>query len=66
MAIINVTILKGRSPETKSRIIKGLTAVMVDTIDAKPHQVRVVINEVDGGNYAVGGKPVHPDLDGGD
>ena len=66
MAIINVTILKGRSPETKSRIIEGLTAVMVDAIDAKPHQVRVVINEVDVGNYAVGGKPVHPDLDGGD
>lgn len=66
MAIINVTILKGRSPETRNRIIKGLTAVMVDAIGAKPHQVRVVINEVDGGNYAVGGKPVHPDLDGGD
>ena len=66
MAIINVTILKGRSPETKSRIIEGLTAVMVDAIHAKPHQVRVVINEVDVGNYAVGGKPVHPDLDGGD
>ena len=66
MAIINVTILKGRSPETKNRIIEGLTAVMVDTIDAKPHQVRVVIDEVDGGNYAVGGKPVRLDSDGGD
>lgn len=64
MAIINVTILKGRSQETKNRIIEGLTAVMVDMIDAKPHQVRVVINEVEGGNYAVGGRPLH--WDGGD
>ena len=61
MAIINVTILKGRSRETKNRIIEGLTDVMVDATDAKPHQVRVVINEVEGGNYAVGGKPLHPD-----
>lgn len=61
MAIINVTILKGRSRETKNRIIEGLTDVMVDTIDAKPHQVRVVINEVEGGNYAVGGRSLHPD-----
>ena len=61
MAIINVTILKGRSRETKNRIIGGLTDVMVDVIDAKPHQVRVVINEVEGGNYAVGGKPLHLD-----
>ena len=61
MAIINVTILKGRSRETKNRIIEGLTDVMVDAAGAKPHQVRVVINEVEGGNYAVGGKPLHPD-----
>ena len=61
MAIINVTILKGRSRETKNRIIEGLTDVMVDAIDAKPHQVRVVINEVEGGNYAVGGRSLHPD-----
>lgn len=59
MAIIYVTILKGRSRETKNRIIEGMTDVMIDAIDAKPHQVRVIINEVEGGNYAVGGKPLH-------
>lgn len=64
MAIINVTILKGRSRETKDRIIEGLTDVMIDAINAKPDQVRVVINEVEGGDYAVGGKPLH--LDDGD
>ena len=64
MAIVNVTILKGRSRETKDRIIEGLTDVMVDAINAKPDQVRVVINEVEGGDYAVGGKPLH--LDDGD
>lgn len=64
MAIINVTILKGRSRETKNRIIEGLTDVMIDAINAKPDQVRVVINEVEGGDYAVGGKPLY--LDDGD
>ncbi|MEM7300236.1 MAG: 4-oxalocrotonate tautomerase family protein [Pseudomonadota bacterium] len=58
MAIINVTLIKGRDRETKRKIMEGLTQVLIDTIDAKPHQVRVVLNEVEDGDYAVGGKPV--------
>ncbi len=58
MAIINVTIAKGRDQAVKNRIIEKMTEVMVDTIGAKPQQVRVVINEVEDGNYGVAGKPI--------
>jgi 4-oxalocrotonate tautomerase len=58
MAIVSITIIEGRDDETKSRLIAGLTDVVVETLDAKPQQVRVVLNEVKDGNYAVGGKQV--------
>ncbi|MEM7693546.1 MAG: tautomerase family protein [Pseudomonadota bacterium] len=58
MAIIDVTILEGRPQSVKDAICEKITNAMVETIDAKPHQVRVVIREVPRGNYAVAGKPV--------
>jgi 4-oxalocrotonate tautomerase len=58
MAIVSVTIIEGRDQETKTRLMERLTAAVVDTLDAKPGQVRVVLNEVKDGAYAVGGTPV--------
>ncbi len=58
MAITTITIIEGRETEVKNRLIAGLTNVCVKKLKAKPEQVRVVINEVAKGNYAVAGKPV--------
>lgn len=58
MAIVSITIIEGRDRETKNRLMKRLTEAVVETLDAKPGQVRVVINEVRDGDYAVGGNPV--------
>lgn len=58
MAIVSITIIEGRDRDTKNRLIERLTAAVVDTLDAEPRQVRVVINEVGDGDYAVAGKPV--------
>ena len=58
MAIVNITIIEGRDRETKNLLMKRLTDAVVETLDAKPGQVRVVINEVQDGDYAVGGNPV--------
>jgi 4-oxalocrotonate tautomerase family enzyme len=56
MAIIRVTILKGRDQAIKDRLVQGLTDVMTREIDPDPSHIRVVIEEVEPGNYAVGGK----------
>ena len=58
MAIITITINEGRETEVKNRLIAGITDVCVKELKAKPHQVRVLINELAKGNYAVAGKPV--------
>lgn len=58
MAIVDVTILEGRPKAVKERLIEGITTVLIEELEAKPHQVRVVIREVPRGNYAVAGKPV--------
>ena len=58
MAIVSITIIEGRDRETKNRLMEKLTEAVVETLDAKPGQVRVVINEVKDGDYAVGGNPV--------
>lgn len=58
MAVVSITIIEGRDRETKNRLIGRLTDAVVETLDAKPQQVRVVINEVGDGDYAVAGQPV--------
>jgi 4-oxalocrotonate tautomerase len=56
MAIVRVTILKGRDQAIKDRLVRGITEVMTREIDPDPSHIRVVIDEVEAGNYAVGGK----------
>ena len=63
MAIIDVTILEGRSQDVKNRVMARLTEVLVEELGAKPAQVRVVLRDVRGGAYAVAGQPVWPDPD---
>ena len=58
MAIVNITIIEGRDQETKSLLLKRMTEAVIETLDAKPGQVRVIINEVRDGAYGVGGDPV--------
>lgn len=58
MAVVSITIIEGRDRETKNQLMKQLSDAVVDVLDAKPGQVRVIINEVRDGDYAVGGNPV--------
>lgn len=59
MAVVTITILEGRDRATKERLIARLTDAVIETLEAEPRQVRVIINEVKDGDYAVGGKPVY-------
>ena len=59
MAIVTIVILEGRDRETKENLIKRLSDAVIDTLDAKPEQVRVVIQEVRDGDYGVGGVPIY-------
>jgi len=58
MAVVTITIIEGRDRTTKNKLIARLTDAVVETLDAKPQQVRVIINEVRDGDYGVAGKPI--------
>jgi 4-oxalocrotonate tautomerase len=59
MAIVDVTIIEGRPQAVKDALIARLTDAVVETLGAKPAQVRVVLREVKNGAYGVAGKAVY-------
>jgi len=63
MPIIEVTLLEGRSQQTKQRLIDALTRAAIEAIDAPRESVRVMIWEIPPGNFAVGGVVKNPPID---
>jgi len=56
MPIISVVIAEGRSNERKRSFIRALTDAAVATMEVRPEQVRVILNETPLEHYAVAGK----------
>lgn len=57
MPLVEVTIIEGRSAEKKKALIKNLTDTVVETLEAPIESVRVIIREVPGAHWGVGGEP---------
>lgn len=55
MPIISVVLAVGRTNEQKQALCRALTEAAIGTVDVRPDQVRVVIQETALENYAVGG-----------
>ncbi len=58
MPLIQTTIMEGRTQEQKEAFYKGVTQVAVETLNVKPEQVRVIINQVPTEHWAIGGVSV--------
>jgi 4-oxalocrotonate tautomerase len=58
MPLIQATIMEGRTQEQKEAFYKGVTQVAVETLNVKPEQVRVIINQVPTEHWAIGGVSV--------
>ena len=58
MPIVSITMLKGRTPEQKSRLLKDVTEAIHRAIDTPKDNVRVVLHEVEPENIAIAGVPV--------
>ncbi|MDE2618936.1 MAG: tautomerase family protein [Sphingomonadales bacterium] len=56
MPIISVVIAEGRTEATKRRFIRAITEATVEALAVRPDQVRVMLNELPLGHYAVAGK----------
>lgn len=58
MPIAIVHIMEGRDDAKKARAIAAITQAIVDTLDAKPESVRVILQEVPKTQWGIAGKPV--------
>ena len=59
MPFVNIKITKdGATTEQKATLIKGVTDLLVDTLDKNPATTVVVIEEVETDNWGIGGLPV--------
>jgi len=55
MPLIQATIMEGRTQAQKEAFFKAVTQAAVETLNVKPEQVRVVINQVPKTHWAIGG-----------
>lgn len=57
MPLIQVTMVEGRSVEKKHALIAELTDTAARVLEVPVDRVRVVIQEVTGDDWGIGGKP---------
>lgn len=60
MPFIDVTMIEGRTDEQKEALIARLTDAAAETTGAPVESIRVVLREVPGHHWGVGGKPKFP------
>jgi len=59
MPFVNIKITKdGATSEQKARLIKGVTDLLVETLDKNPATTVVVIEEVDTDSWGIAGESV--------
>lgn len=56
MPILEVHLLKGRTVDVRKLLVSELTNTVCRCLEVKPEQVRIIIDEMDYSNFAVGGK----------
>ncbi|KGR75929.1 2-hydroxymuconate tautomerase [Ureibacillus sinduriensis] len=55
MPIVTVKMLEGRSDEQKKALVEKVTAAVVETVNAPPEAVTIVIEEMSKNHYAKAG-----------
>lgn len=58
MPIIEMHLLAGRSVEKKRMAVAAITTALVDALEVRPDQVRVLITEHSEENFAVSGQTI--------
>ena len=56
MPIIELNVAEGRTVEQKAAAVAAITDAVVRTLDVRPEQVRILINEVSPENFAIAGE----------
>lgn len=56
MPIIHVHLIRGRTPETRERLIEKLTHAACESLGCEAETVRVILNEMEPQNFGKAGK----------
>jgi len=57
MPLVEITLIAGRSGEQKRAVMREVTEVIARNLEAAPASIRVILREVPGCHWAVGGEP---------
>ncbi len=57
MPLIQITILEGRAVAQKHRLLREITALVSEVLEAPKERIRVCINEVPPDNWGIAGEP---------
>mgnify|MGYP003383512843 CR=1 FL=1 len=57
MPLAEITIVEGRAPEKKRKMLEEVTKAIAESLDAPIESIRVVIREVPPAHWGIGGKP---------
>jgi 4-oxalocrotonate tautomerase len=60
MPLVQVTMLEGRTPEQKQALHREVAEAVHRAVGAPLENIRVVIYEVPGGHWSIGGVPKAP------
>jgi 4-oxalocrotonate tautomerase len=58
MPIAIIHMMEGRDDQKKARAIAAVTQAIIETLDAKPESVRVILQEYPKTHWGIAGKPV--------
>ena len=63
MPIVEITMIEGRTPEAKRRLIAKVTDAIVEAVDAPRASIRIILREVPPMHFGVAGKTKEPGSD---
>lgn len=55
MPVVQVDMLKGRTQEQKRAMAEKVTAALVETVGCEKEAVRIIIRDMEHGDFAIGG-----------
>lgn len=57
MPIVDITLIEGREPEKKRRLIAAVTDAVEHSLEAPRQSIRVILREVPAAHFGAGGEP---------
>jgi 4-oxalocrotonate tautomerase len=55
MPIVQIHLMEGRTKEKKAALVKKVTEAIIDTLEVKPENIRIILSDMKPENYAISG-----------